>query len=215
MTMPALVTPDPLLIARRVFRTDPRLAWALLQNRALPAIHSLTVTFTQGATEVPVEGSLDVALGEDFYLLDLRSQVARPTAFDGNIFKAQADLANAKNPNIDVRLQVTGGRAGQRFLINDGFSPLEMVAPNVDSAYRPLVCNNDIVLTASQSLKATMVLRRIYATSELPLRITVAMSGWSLGCQNFDGLDAASCANLAAEQFGRLGIEVPAPRAGS
>ena len=184
---------DPLEVAERCITTNPRLSFFLLRERPLLGVYGFEIEFASGAEGVAVEGALPSTLGEDFYLHDLRSQVSRPNAFAGNIFKAQSDVHNAMNSNIAVKLQVTGGRPGGRYLINENFGALELIAPNVQSPRPSIVCGRDFVLEYTQSLKASMMLRRTYAQGELPLRVEISLLGFSLGCKAWDNIteDAA------------------------
>lgn len=197
-----LACPDPLDIARQIATSNPRAALWLARTRPMLGIYSMSATIANGATGQPIELALPSMIAEDFFITDLVSEVERPSAFAGSIFKAQSDVNNAMNPGIHAKFQVTGGPAGSKYLINENYAPLQLVAPNVNSGRKSPLCSQNFVLQYAQSLKGSIVLRRTYTQDELPTLVTVAMVGWSLGCQQFDGITEVVARAALGDEFG-------------
>jgi len=178
----------PMEFARRLAPTNPRLAYQLAQvaqkNRLL-GLYSVSYNFTAGVVDTPYEATFPSTLGEDFFVVDIRSTVQRPSAFSGNIFKAQSDYYNALQSGIYCKLQVVGGPPGSKYLISDNFVPLETIAPNANGQGKSVICGMDAVLLYSQTVRADLTLRRAYTESELPLNMTIAFLGWSLQCCDY------------------------------
>lgn len=178
---------SPLQLAREVAQSDPRLAYQLAQVRSrLLGYHTVQIDFATGITETPVDGAFPTTLGEDFYVVDIRSTVQRPNAFAGNIFKAQSDVFNAQQSGIWVQLQVVGGTPGNKYLINEYLMPLEMIAPPISGSACSAICGTHAVLRYTQNVRIGAVLRRAYPENELPLIMAVTFIGWSLGCTNYE-----------------------------
>ena len=195
--------PNPRDIARRIASTDPVLAYWLVQaERRLPGYYSLNWTIVTGTTEKPLEQSFKSNLGEDFFVLDIRSTVSRPNFAAGSLFKAQSDYFNALSPGMKIRAQVVGGQPGQKYVFNDYYTSLETFAPNANGQGKSIVCGLDAVLSYSQNVKADLILTREYTNDELPAYVEVTFVGWSLGCQGyFNSMPRAeACAKLGQLQ---------------
>jgi len=178
----------PIDYARRLAPTNPLLAYQLVQvakrNRLLGS-YDLSYRFTSGVVDAPAQATFPTTLGEDFFVVDIRSTVQRPNAFAGSIFKAQSDFYNAMQSGIYVKLQVVGGPPGSKYIINDNFTPLEVIAPNANGQGKSVICGMDATLLYSQTVRADLTLRRAYPESELPLDMTIAFLGWSLQCCDY------------------------------
>lgn len=199
---------SPLRLASELAPTYPQLAYWLAQPRLrsnLLGFHTLEYSFESGAVGQPAEVTFPTTLGEDFYVLDLRSTVQRPNYAAGNIFKAQSDLANAQQSGIWAKLQVVGGAPGSRYLINDTYLPLEIIAPNANSQSQSPICGMNAVLTYSQSVRADLVLRRAYAGGELPAHVAISFVGYSLGCRNYDSISVDEATSYLRGLPGLLG----------
>lgn len=183
---------SPLQLAREVAPSDPRLAFQLAQVRSrLLGFHTVQIDFATGVVESPVDGAFPTTLGEDFYVVDIRSTVQRPNAFTGNIFKAQSDVFNAQQSGIWVQVQVVGGTPGNKYLVNEYMMPLEMIAPPVAGSTCSAICGTHAVLKYTQNVRIGAVLRRAYPENELPLIMAVTFIGWSLGCTNYESAMSA------------------------
>ena len=191
--------PTPMEVARKVAVVNPQLAYYLAKvgaQQRLIGFQTLSLTIESGTVDSPLEATFPTTLGEDFYVLDIRSTVQRPTAFAGSIFKGQSDFYNAQQSGLYVRMQVVGGLPGRRYVINDQYAPLEIIAPNASSVGNSLIVGLDAVLQYSQSVRADFTLRRAYAPSELPLEVSISFLGWSLGCQDFSRFDAVEATSF-------------------
>lgn len=181
--------PCPMDVAARVVNTDAALAYRLVElslQRRLLGVHTLKFNFTTGNADKPLQGTFPTTLGEDFFVVDIRSTVRRPLYAAGSIYKAQSDYFNALSSGVDlVKTEVVGGTPGRKYVINDDQCALELIAPNANGQGRSVVCGMDAVLDYSQTVKAMAVLTRELAADELPMEVQIAFLGWSLGCQGY------------------------------
>ncbi len=178
----------PMQRARMLAVTNPRLAYWLaqddMQNKLL-GFQTMEHTFDNGTTAQPAQTSFPTVLGEDFYPVDLRSTVQRPEYAAGNIYKPQSDYFNALQSGIWVKMEVVGGLPGRNYMINQQFTPLEIIAPNANSTSKSIICGLGSVLEYSQNVRTDLTLRRTYQASELPALLGISFVGWSLGCQGY------------------------------
>lgn len=195
-------------IVGRVCLDNPQLGAALLRLKGTQkriGFQTLKVTIPSGTPGVPYEATFPTTLGEDFYVLDVRSTVQRPNYLAGSAQKAQSDYFNALGPCIDVRMEVVGGVPGRKYLLNDFSAALEIIAPNANGQGKSLICGMDAVLEYSQTVKAQFVLTRSYGATELPLSVQVSFVGWSLGCAQYDRMPMAEAVAYLAGQGGKIG----------
>ncbi len=144
---------------------------------------------------------LDEPMGQDFFVTDMRSTVNRPLAFAGSIFKAQSDVFNSQNPNIDCRLTVQGGNPGAQYVINGNFTPLELLAPPIAGATAsPVMCN--FTLRHMQTVKAEFVFNRALGEGENPTSVSIIFKGWRLGCSMYNGLSTQQARAALHEEYG-------------
>ncbi len=184
--------------------TDPRSACLLARGNAVLQSYRIQVEFNDTITQGTLASAfLDAPLGEDFFVTDVRSTINRPLAFAGSIFKAQADVNNAMNPGLDVKLTVQGGNPGAAYVINQNFTPIELIAPPIaSSTASPILCN--FTLTASQTVKGEFSWRRVLATDENPTIVTIIFKGWTFGCSMYAGLNIMQAREMLKKEFGIL-----------
>lgn len=195
-------------IALRVGPDNPQLAATLLSLKGTQkriGFQTLKVTIPSGTPGVPYEATFPTTLGEDFYVLDVRSTVQRPNYLAGSAQKAQSDYFNALNPGIDVRMEVVGGLPGRKYLLNDFSAALEIIAPNANGQGKSLICGMDAILEYSQTIKATFVLTRSYGATEIPATVQVSFVGWSLGCAQYDRMPLDRAIAALAGHGGKVG----------
>ena len=208
--------PCPLDVAARVVNTDAALAYRLVEvslQRRLIGAHILKFNFTTGDVDKPLQGTFPTTLGEDFYVVDIRSTVRRPLYAAGSLYKAQSDYFNALSPGVDlVKTEVVGGTPGRKYIINDDQCALELIAPNANAQGKSIICGMDAVLDYTQTIKAMAVLTRPYAADELPLEVQIGFLGWSLGCQGYFKMPQAEALSAlrGLREQGKLGMELSA-----
>lgn len=151
---------------------DPQLAWTLLQTGSCAGgyidsggweIFNLKGTFTDGTANETVDGVIQGLVEADLWVRKVTYTVRRPEAYAGNIFKAQSDYFNARNPNIDFTLQIN---SYCRYLISPQMTPLE----NIEIAFE-CVCPVGLVFRASASFSSQFTLLRAVDTDngEVPM----------------------------------------------
>lgn len=173
----------------------------LAKGQAVVQTYRMTIEFASALVAGQVNSAfLSEPMGEDFFINDIRSTINRPLAFAGSIFKAQSDVFNSQNSGLTVRLSVTGGTPGGHYVIQDDFTPLELVAPPATSPTSPLVCN--FMLGNMQTIKGEFTWNRTLADDENPTRVTIIFKGWRLGCQMYLGLDVVRAREMLAKEFG-------------
>jgi hypothetical protein len=181
---------------------NPRAALAMAYGQAVPGLYRATLVTSASLVAGQVySADLDEPIGDDFFVTDVRSTVNRPLAFAGSIWKAQSDVYNAQNPNIDVRMQVKGGLSGQGYVINANFTPLELIAPPIaGNTSSPMLCN--FLLGTMQTVTCEFVFNRAPADDENPTRVTISFKGWRVGCTAYLGLSIPQAREKLREQFG-------------
>lgn len=181
--------------------TDPRAACVLARGNTVIQEYRMTIEFSASLVAGQVNSVyLNEPMGDDFFVTDVRSTVNRPLAFAGSIFKGQADVFNSQNSNIDVKLTVQGGLPGAGYVIQDAFTPLELVAPPATSPTSPILCN--FMLGTTQTIKGEFVWNRAMADDENPTRVTIVFKGWRLGCTMYLGLTVPQAREALRVEFG-------------
>lgn len=102
--------------------------------------------FTSGAADQCIPGQIS-NICADLWIRRVTYTVRRPNAFAGNIFKAQSDYYNAKNPNIDFTLLIN---SYCRYFISPEPSPLE----NIEAVF-DCICPAGLVLRCNSCVTAT------------------------------------------------------------
>lgn len=198
-------------LARSLLTVHPQVSYFLLTGNPIPQSYPIWVEFVTGAADRLQTGQLASVMGDDFYVQDIRSQVWRPAAFAGSIFKAQSDVYNAQNTNLSARLRVEGGGMGQQYVVNGDFSPLELIAPPISGPTVSDACGQGFVLTYGQTMKLDVAVKRTLAADELPMRVWVQLRGWRLGCMNFNNMSPGEARSKAVEALARLPAFMQAP----
>lgn len=171
---------------------DPNLAVTLLQCGKVSAdgyvdtggweMINLVGRWTSTAADQNVKGQLNGLVTSDMWIRKVMYTVRRPNAFAGNVFKAQSDYYNAKNPNIDFQLTVN---SYVRYLISPEFSPLE----SIETAFE-CVCPVGLVLRCSASMNANFINLREFATDENPTEAIITMHGTRLPVEYYGQCNA-------------------------
>ncbi len=181
--------------------TDPRAACVLAKGNAVQQSYRMTLEFNAALVAGQVNSAfLDEPMGQDFFITDVRSTIVRPLAFAGSIFKAQSDVFNSQNSGIDVRLTVQGGTPGAGYVINDNFTPLELMAPPATSPTSPMLCN--FMLGNMQTIKGEFTWNRAMADDENPTRVTIVFKGWRMSCALYLGLDVVRARAMLKAEYG-------------
>jgi hypothetical protein len=190
---------------------NPRLAVALLRsNPQLPQVYSLQVTFSSGATDVPVSAQIDSPVTEDFWVYKVEYQVQQPKAYIGNLFRAQQVYYNAQNPDIAASFTISGG-VGLPWLFSSSALPIEglatpMTGTGGEGRYG---CCSNFVMFFPQTLRGTFWLTREYQNTnvdpdqagEIPTILTVTLTGQTLGCKNYGGLSIKQAQEILRSEY--------------
>lgn len=209
-----LVLPGGNVTLGQVAAFDPRLAATLLPVRPTPnvAIESLDAlavladpcpafmlksvpicaSFTSTEPKsIPAQfGSL---ITRDLWIRRITYTVRRPNAFAGSIFKAQSDVFNAKNPNVDFTLTV---KSFTDYVIASTPTPLETLELVFEC-----VCPIGFVLGCAATIEAEFTLRRALAADEVPYEVCIVFWAITLPRSYNISLEVAVAA-LAARGIG-------------
>ena len=179
----------------QVARADPRLAYSLLPpeppkqgvgvgghggliipgyNDGCPAfiLKSIPIcaSFTGTApTTISAQPASGFVLTNDIWVRKLTYTVRRPNAFAGSIFKAQSDVNNALNPNVDFELIV---RSYADYAIASSPTPLETLQLVFEC-----VCPVGFVVSCATTFEASFTLRRALAADEVPYEVCIVIWG--------------------------------------
>lgn len=180
---------------------DPNLAVTLLQcGKVAPdgyvdaggwEMINLVGRWTSTAADQNVKGQINGMVTSDMWIRKVMYTVRRPNAFAGNVFKAQSDYYNAKNPNIDFQLTIN---SYCRYLISPEFSPLE----NIEMAFE-CVCPVGLVLRCSANINAYFINLREFATDENPTEAIITMHGTRLPMEYYGQCNAEQSRALLRE----------------
>jgi len=141
---------------------DPCPAFTL---KAIPVC--ATFTSTEPKTIPAQFGTL---ITRDLWIRKITYTVRRPNAFAGSIFKAQSDVFNAQNPNVDFTLTV---KSFTDFVIASEPTPLETLELVFEC-----VCPIGFVLGCAASIAANFTLRRALAADEVPYEVCIVF--WAI-----------------------------------
>lgn len=188
-------------------KSDPQLAWALLQAASQPGglvdsggweILNLEGTFVTGEQGETIDAVMQGIVEADLWLRAVTYTVRRPNAYAGNILKAQSDVENAKNPNVDVSLLVS---SFCQFLITGQASntPLENL-PSVFSC----ACPAGLVLRATARITSQLFLKRDLddEVGEVPYNVVISLHTTRLPI----GLYSAATREQAVAMLQELGF---------
>jgi hypothetical protein len=124
---------------------------------------------------------------EDLYVVDLSFTFGQPNFAPGSLFRGQQIVANTLSPDVDAQGLITGGMAGDQYILNEENMPIQLFARPQNVAEGGC-CSfwNGWVLTFQQTLQVNLFLQRSYTgTGEIPLNITFAIAAFRLGCQSY------------------------------
>jgi hypothetical protein len=211
-----VVPGSPNLTLAQVAHADPRLAAAMLPPRAerqgvgvgahdLPFIIggiadgcpayvlksiNLCASFTSTApSTITAQPDSGFVLTRDIWVRKLTYTVRRPNAFAGSIFKAQSDVNNALNPNVDFTLIV---RSYADYVIASDPTPLETL-PLVFEC----VCPIGFVVSCATTFEAFFTLRRTLAADEIPYEVCLTLWGITIPRRYDVAIEAAIAALVA------------------
>lgn len=180
---------------------DPKLAATLMQCGKVSddgmidtggwEMINLVGRWTGGAANQNVDGEVNGMVTSDMWIRKVTYTVRRPNAFAGNVFKAQSDYYNAKNPNIDFQLIVN---SYFRYMISPEFSPLE----NIETAFE-CVCPVGLVLRCSASLDASFVNLRAFAEDENPTEAIITLHGTRLPMEYYGNCNSEQARAMLRE----------------
>jgi hypothetical protein len=126
-----------------------------------------TFTSTEPKTIPAQFGTL---ITRDLWIRKITYTVRRPNAFAGSIFKAQSDVNNALNPNVDFTLTV---KSFTDYAIVSTPTPLE----TLDLVFE-CVCPIGFVLGCAATIQADFTLRRALAADEVPYEVCIVF--WAI-----------------------------------
>jgi hypothetical protein len=126
-----------------------------------------TFTSTEPKTIPAQFGTL---ITRDLWVRKITYTVRRPNAFAGSIFKAQSDVNNALNPNVDFTLTV---KSFTDYVIASTPTPLESLELVFEC-----VCPIGFVLGCAATIQADFTLRRALAADEVPYEVCIVI--WAI-----------------------------------
>lgn len=192
---------DKFLWLGDIAQFDPNLAATLLECGKVDVggmvdtggweMLSFTGRFTSLAANQNVEGQQSGVVTSDLWVREVKYTVRRPNAFAGNVFKAQSDYYNAKNPNIDFRLTIN---SYCRYLISPEFTPLE----NIESVFQR-VTPIGLVLRCSANIVARFTNLRAFASDENPTEAIITLQGVRLPSEYYGRCNAAQSRAMLRE----------------
>lgn len=160
---------------------NPRLAYTLANAGAIKSgtyldaggweVVNVAATFSTAddagniPAETTVKGQLFGTIQKDLWIRKVIYTVRRPNAYAGNIFKAQSDFFNSKNPNIDFQLVVN---SYDKYVISSDFTPVEDVEMVFEAA-----APAGLVLGPASSVEATFINRRVFFGGQNLFRVPV------------------------------------------
>jgi hypothetical protein len=156
--------------------------------KSVPICASFTSTEPK---TIPAQfGSL---ITRDLWVRKITYTVRRPNAFAGSIFKAQSDVNNRLNPNVDFRLTV---KSFTDYVIASEPTPLETIELVFEC-----VCPIGFVLGCAATIEADFTLRRALAADEIPYEVCIVIWAITLPRRYDISLEIAIAA-LAARGIG-------------
>lgn len=163
-----------------VAQFDPKLAASLLYGGAASArgivssaiggweILNFRGQFTSGTANQTLPVKMEDLAEVDVWLKDVQFTVRRPNYFPGNPLRDIANTAYARNPDIDVTLQI---KSWCNFVISDDPTPLGNFAEVFEC-----VCPVGLVLTCGASAIATFTnTRALIDPDEIPTEVIVSL----------------------------------------
>lgn len=158
---------------------NPQLALTLLDSGRAPGgwvdtggweIINVKGVFNDVTANQGVPGIFQGLVEIDFWVQKVSYTVRRPNAFAGSIFKAQSDVYNALNPNIDFQLII---KNYCEYVISPDPTPLE----NIVMAF----CNpTGLILRCSAGISANFTNKRALAADESPTEAIITLHGMRL-----------------------------------
>jgi len=164
---------------------DPCPAFML---KAIP----ICATFTSTEPKT-IPAQFGTLITRDLWIRKITYTVRRPNAFAGSIFKAQSDVNNALNPNVDFRLTV---KSFTDYVIASEPTPLETLQLVFEC-----VCPIGFVLGCAATIEADFTLRRTLAAEEIPYEVCIVFWAITLPRSYNISLEVAIAA-LAARGIG-------------
>lgn len=161
-----------------VAQCDPQLANAIIRPDLIgwgePScgwgweIINLSGQFSGTAADQRVPYNLFNGIVEtDLWVRKVTYTVRRPSAFAGNILKAQSDYYNRLNPNIDFTMTV---KSYCRYVISPTDTPLE----NIEQVFE-CVCPVGFVLGCNSSISGQFINRRVFQSDETDTEAIITM----------------------------------------
>lgn len=175
---------------------DPRLAWLLMScgrgNCIAPSgweILNLPGRWDDGAANTSVPAHLSDRLDTDVWVRWVTYTVRRPNYLPGNVFKAQSDYFNMKNPNIAFEMQI---KSYCNYFIAQDPTPLENIPMSFDC-----VCPAGLVLKCNSQIRVTYTNLREFTGEEIPTEAVISLHGVTLPPNLYTSCDVPTAiANL-------------------